>query len=596
MKIKENGVWISAKGFKRKENNQWVDVPTIKAKFGDDGWHEVIPPNAIILYDLPNGGLPNTALLCNGLNNGTPNLIGEKFVQITTNPNKIFNLGGTDGHNGTAHGTYSASTNSTAPGWKKLHGGNIGTNRPSRERNDAATSHTHTTTSHSHSGYVYHNGRRRKLLQPTMFDDVIRKDAVFLSVVNFVEKLSPVTYGGFLVLSDKNTAYVTEADNTIFNHTHDTALSSTYSSTYSMSLDVQAGQKDGSVAFCKQPHSHLLSHKAPSSGTITFPNQDFYAGKTTGKLYWDELPYGTVCFFTDDLLPDGWQPLSEIKKYSNGAVSENVTSEGLMIYMTNNINSNTTANPKHNHTGSYTTATNTTEVVAPDSGGVDEFRFYNHTHTVPDNHSTEVDHTPSYFKLFVGYKVLPTYTITFDANGGSGTQPNATKTYGINLKLPTCTFTNSSKFKHWNTRADGNGTSYNTTDVTYNIDENMTLYAIWETTNIATGSYSPSVFKAAISEFLSKGSSRTVKNSFTAKVNNQEITVSAGSTVYYSGQTSGTQNCEFIGFGSISTNIQNVANSFTTYKTYCIESGSIPNFNNYQNYPITIGGNGITFN
>ena len=53
------------------------------------------------------------------------------------------------------------------------------------------------------------------------------------------------------------------------------------------------------------------------------------------------------------------------------------------------------------------------------------------------------------------------YKITFNANGGSGSMPNATVAEGDSYTLPANTFTNSPhEFISWNTAADGSGTSY----------------------------------------------------------------------------------------------------------------------------------------
>lgn len=78
-----------------------------------------------------------------------------------------------------------------------------------------------------------------------------------------------------------------------------------------------------------------------------------------------------------------------------------------------------------------------------------------------------------------------TYTVEFDANGGSGTSmEDQTITYGVetNLSANTYTMTNFT-FTGWNTEADGSGTSYadeqsvlNLTNVNNDV---ITLYAQW---------------------------------------------------------------------------------------------------------------------
>ena len=64
-----------------------------------------------------------------------------------------------------------------------------------------------------------------------------------------------------------------------------------------------------------------------------------------------------------------------------------------------------------------------------------------------------------------------TYTVTYKANGGSGTMENTTNT------VADCEFTYSGKdFVEWNTKADGTGESYAPGD---NATKDLDLYAIW---------------------------------------------------------------------------------------------------------------------
>lgn len=71
----------------------------------------------------------------------------------------------------------------------------------------------------------------------------------------------------------------------------------------------------------------------------------------------------------------------------------------------------------------------------------------------------------------------PTYTITYDANGGSGTMSSTT---GTNPAVTACTFTPPSgkQFSYWHTTSSGTGgTTYAVGDTP---QKNLGLYAIWE--------------------------------------------------------------------------------------------------------------------
>lgn len=76
-------------------------------------------------------------------------------------------------------------------------------------------------------------------------------------------------------------------------------------------------------------------------------------------------------------------------------------------------------------------------------------------------------------------------TITFHANGGTGTMVAASAIDGTNYTLPSCTFTapNGKEFKGWATTANGTVLSGTTLAVTANVD----LYAIWEETTQGGG-------------------------------------------------------------------------------------------------------------
>ena len=72
-----------------------------------------------------------------------------------------------------------------------------------------------------------------------------------------------------------------------------------------------------------------------------------------------------------------------------------------------------------------------------------------------------------------------TYTVTFDANGGTGAPDPQAKLYDVNLILSnTAPTRNGYAFAGWNTAQDGNGTAYQP-GATYSNDASITLYAQW---------------------------------------------------------------------------------------------------------------------
>ena len=72
------------------------------------------------------------------------------------------------------------------------------------------------------------------------------------------------------------------------------------------------------------------------------------------------------------------------------------------------------------------------------------------------------------------------YTISYDANGGSGAPASQTKKQGIDLTLSSAIPTRTNYiFTGWNTQVNGSGTSYESGG-TYSGNTSITLYAQWE--------------------------------------------------------------------------------------------------------------------
>lgn len=92
--------------------------------------------------------------------------------------------------------------------------------------------------------------------------------------------------------------------------------------------------------------------------------------------------------------------------------------------------------------------------------------------------------------VYTGGSNPPTYTITYDANGGTGTMTDSNSPYnsGSTVTVLGNSFTREGyTFDSWNTAANGSGTSYDEDD-TFSISDNTTLYAQW-TENTPAGNY-----------------------------------------------------------------------------------------------------------
>ena len=75
---------------------------------------------------------------------------------------------------------------------------------------------------------------------------------------------------------------------------------------------------------------------------------------------------------------------------------------------------------------------------------------------------------------------INTYTVSYNANGGSGAPASQTKTYGVTLTLSSTTPTRTGyTFSAWNTAQNGSGTSY-APGGSYTANAAATLYAQWQ--------------------------------------------------------------------------------------------------------------------
>lgn len=108
------------------------------------------------------------------------------------------------------------------------------------------------------------------------------------------------------------------------------------------------------------------------------------------------------------------------------------------------------------------------------------------------------------------------YTLSYNANGGSGSMASQTVTEGQAAKLKTNSFPKTGySFSGWNTKADGSGTAY-ADNATLTLTEDTTLYAQW-------------ILVTDYTILLPDGDNITVDPE--TKVGSAEIGIRAGSTI-----------------------------------------------------------------
>lgn len=92
--------------------------------------------------------------------------------------------------------------------------------------------------------------------------------------------------------------------------------------------------------------------------------------------------------------------------------------------------------------------------------------------------TSNIENNPTeYYDLAIYKKSQSTFTVTFNANGGSGTMANQTASVPTNLTANTFTRAGYT-FTGWNTAASGSGTAY-ANQASYSFSADATLYAQW---------------------------------------------------------------------------------------------------------------------
>lgn len=139
--------------------------------------------------------------------------------------------------------------------------------------------------------------------------------------------------------------------------------------------------------------------------------------------------------------------------------------------------------------------------------------------------------------LYAVWKVI-TYTVSYNANGGSGAPSSQTKTYGVTLTLSSTKPTRTGyTFSGWNTNSSGTGTNYSAGG-SYTANAAVTLYAKWTAItytvsyNANGGSGAPSAQTKTYGVTLTLSSTKPTRSGYAFK---GWATSSSGSVAYSAG-------------------------------------------------------------
>ena len=150
-----------------------------------------------------------------------------------------------------------------------------------------------------------------------------------------------------------------------------------------------------------------------------------------------------------------------------------------------------TANAATTMTAQWTSSASTTSVTlpTPTRTGYTFGGWYKESACTTKVGNGGASYTPTASITLYAKWTVVTYTVSFNANGGSGAPASQTKTYGATLTLSSTRPTRSGyRFLGWSTNAAGTGTRYgylssNTsttyTGFSYTANSGATLYAVW---------------------------------------------------------------------------------------------------------------------
>lgn len=103
-----------------------------------------------------------------------------------------------------------------------------------------------------------------------------------------------------------------------------------------------------------------------------------------------------------------------------------------------------------------------------------------------------------------------TYTVSYNANGGSGAPSSQTKSHGVALTLSSTKPTREGyTFSSWNTKSDGSGTSYSSSG-NYTSNSSATLYAIWNENYLTVNYYSNYATESFVGALNAVGADKNV--------------------------------------------------------------------------------------
>ena len=187
---------------------------------------------------------------------------------------------------------------------------------------------------------------------------------------------------------------------------------------------------------------------------------------------------------------------------------------------------------------------------------------------------------------------VKTYTVTFDANGGSGIMPEQVFISGTTQVLNTSSFENGDYvFTYWNTKADGTGATYVSGNY-YSLTSDITLYAQWKLNENEEESPDNPVEMYTITFDSNNGTNKKYTQTFISETSQSLNT----NCFFYSGYTFTGWNTKADGNGTAYTDSQSISitSDLVLYAQWKYVGGEESPDNPVEMYTITFDSNNGT--
>ncbi len=277
------------------------------------------------------------------------------------------------------------------------------------------------------------------------------------------------------ILADGNYIYITTSSSVLRYDTTTNTTSTVYTPSLASGYEIYGLYKDGSYIYCtsgstststQTRHQVVISNPTPPSPSATTlsANNSYSASITSG---------------------------GQVKTYSFTPT----TSGKYVIYSTG---SDDTKVSLCNSSGS--------EIISDDDGGDGTNFRLEYNLTAGTTYQFKVKYYSGSKTGTINFKFGNVFTISYNANGGSGAPATQYKDYGKSITLSSTTPTRSSNtFRGWATNSSATTATYQP-GATYSAEASVTLYAVWNSstsggTLSVNSSYSPSVSANSYKEY-----------------------------------------------------------------------------------------------